>query len=608
MNQQEFAKKFSNLTAREQEVLLKFLAGERDAAIAYQLKINRDTVRRHIANICKKFGITDQQDPGVNHRPDLITLFAKYRPDLFTGGTQTKTNRPKVLLSYYHGTDPDKSLATQLETALTAYGYDTFIIDNSRRMAANGLQQICTELNQSDCLVLLLSKFAASSEMATEEVRLAKSLHDSRPNGKPFIVAIRIDCPIISLNHDLRGHLQGMPQYEWQSADDNSAIMQTILASLASGYPQIIGGNFAIAKPSHSPILSPSNNSPPQPVAEPELPRGQVDLASVFYIQRPRIDERCYEELVRPGALIRIKAPRQMGKTSLLARILYQATTLNYRTVPLSFQLADSKTFTDLDQFLQWFCAVITLELQLPDRLNNYWNTIFGSKISCKSYFERYLLTNITEPLVLGLDEVDRVFQYPELASDFFGLLRAWHEESRNREIWRKLRLVVVHSTEVYVPMDVNQSPFNVGLPIELAEFTSEQVQELATRYQLAWGMKEVEQVMALVGGHPYLVRLAMYYIARQELSLAQLLETAPTDTGLYSDHLRRHLWNLSQQPELAAAFNKVVATDSPVHLEPIYGFKLHSMGLVHLQGNQVTPRYDLYRQYFCDRLVSSIS
>jgi serine/threonine-protein kinase len=43
------------------------------------------------------------------------------------------------------------------------------------------------------------------------------------------------------------------------------------------------------------------------------------------------------------------------------------------------------------------------------------------------------------------------------------------------------------------------------------------------------------------------------------------------------------------------------------VQLESMQGFKLHSMGLVHLQGNEVTPRCDLYRQYFRVRLAPSL-
>ncbi len=151
--------------------------------------------------------------------------------------------------------------------------------------------------------------------------------------------------------------------------------------------------------------------------------------------------------------------------------------------------------------------------------------------------------------------------------------------------------------------MNINQSPFNVGLPIELPEFSLQQVQELARRHGLNWNTTQVEQLMAMVGGHPYLVRVALYRIARADNTLEQLLQTAPTEAGLYGDHLRRHLWNLEQHRELADAVKKVVATTTPVRLDAIQAFKLNSMGLVHLHGNDVTPRCDLYRQYFRDRL-----
>jgi class 3 adenylate cyclase len=48
----------------------------------------------------------------------------------------------------------------------------------------------------------------------------------------------------------------------------------------------------------------------------------------------------------------------------------------------------------------------------------------------------------------------------------------------------------------------------------------------------------------------------------------------------------------------------QVVESDTPVQLKSVLAFKLNSMGLVHLQGNQVAIRYDLYRQYFRDRIA----
>ncbi|MEH1894300.1 MAG: AAA-like domain-containing protein [Nostoc sp.] len=378
------------------------------------------------------------------------------------------------------------------------------------------------------------------------------------------------------LNYDLRGYLSQIQQREWKSPGDTSNILQEILSLLSgSQNPQDFTPSIPLSASREGEVVVLHSSDPPLPIAEPELPEGQVDLASEFYIERPPIESRCYEAILKPGSLIRIKAPRQMGKTSLMARILYKASQQGCLTVPLSFQLLDGKDFADLDNFLKKFCASVGRRLGIPNKLGDYWDEIFGSKDNCTIYFEECLLAEINQPLVLGLDEVDLVFQHPEIAADFFGLLRAWHEDGKNREIWKKLRLVVVHSTEVYIPMNINQSPFNVGLPIELPEFNAEQVLNLAQRHGLNWSFTQVEQLMAMVGGHPFLVRMALYSIARQDTTLDLLLQTAPTEAGAYSDHLRRHLWNLEQRPELAAAIKKVVANTSPVRLGSIECFKL---------------------------------
>ncbi|MEH2419490.1 MAG: AAA-like domain-containing protein [Nostoc sp.] len=507
----------------------------------------------------------------------------------------------------YRSQDPDLSLAQNFYEAIKAAGHEAFMAGESIRLGEKWPQRIDEELKLCDYFLLLLSERSATSEMVTEEVRQAKQLRDGSDQYKPMILPIRINLPWSTpLNYDLRGYLQQIQQREWNSPADTPKILKEIFSLVADGDVERLAdremsNDFFPSLPPH-----PLNLSPPLPVAEPELPDGQVDLASAFYIERPPIESRCYETILKPesASLIRIKAPRQMGKTSLMARILHQASQQDYLTVPLSFQLADGKVFADLDKFLQWFCASVGRRLRLPNKLADYWDDdIYGSKGNCTAYFDEYLLPEINQPLALGLDEVDRIFQYPEIAADFFGLLRAWHEDANNRDIWKKLQLVVVHSTEVYIPMDMNQSPFNLGLGIELSEFNAQQVLDLARRHGLNWSFTQVEQLMAMVGGHPYLVRVALYHIARQDITLNLLLQTAPTEAGPYSDHLRRHLWNLEQHPELAAAIKKVVANTSPVRLDSIQCFKLLSMGLLQQQGNDVTPRCDLYRQYFRDRL-----
>ncbi|MBD2456659.1 AAA-like domain-containing protein [Nostoc sp. FACHB-87] len=346
-----------------------------------------------------------------------------------------------------------------------------------------------------------------------------------------------------------------------------------------------------------------------------ELPHHPVPLNSPLYIERysPEslhytVESFCYEAIAQPAALIRIKAPRQMGKTSLLDRILAQARNYGYRTVRLNLQDVDEVNFSNLDNFLHWFCAYISLELNICDRVQDYWKQPIGSKISCKTYLQDYIFPQINTPLVLAFDEVDRIFSYPEVSQGFFGLLRTCHEEANNRYIWKQLRLVVVHSTENYGLLDINHSPFNVGESIELTEFTSIQVQDLAQRHQIDWSHDLVQELMAMVGGHPYLVRMAFYHFAQPTPgkwgSLEQLLQDAPRDTGIYSQHLRRHLGILRANVKLAAAFKQIISTIEPVSLDPILGYQLHSMGLIKWQSNQVIPRCELYRQYFKERLV----
>jgi hypothetical protein len=346
-----------------------------------------------------------------------------------------------------------------------------------------------------------------------------------------------------------------------------------------------------------------SADIPPIKQSALEEPEGQVPLESAFYVERPPIESDCYETIVKPGALIRVKAPRQMGKTSLMSRILHHASQQGYQTACLNFHSADTEFFSSLEQFLQWFCASVTWELELEDKLAEYWKGVLGSKNKCTNYFQRYLLLTIASPLVLGLDEVDQVFQYPEIAADFFGLLRTWHERAKNEAIWKKLRLVIVHSDEVYLPLNINQSPFNVGLPIELPELNQLQVQDLVQRHGLNWSTSQVEQLMGMVDGHPYLLRAALYQIVRGKISLDKFLQVAPTEEGLYGYHLHRRLLNLENDATLKAAMKQVVTSNNPVRLEPVQAFKLRSMGLVELRGNDVEPLCNLYRIYFRDRL-----
>lgn len=357
-----------------------------------------------------------------------------------------------------------------------------------------------------------------------------------------------------------------------------------------------------------------------------ELPEGPVPLTSPLYVERPPIEATCCRAIEQPGALICLRAPSRMGKTSLQNRVLAYCQQQGLRTVRLNFEQADALCLSHPAQLMRWCCANIARQLGLPHRLDDYWDETLGGSISSTIYMQGYVLAQIDAPIVLALDEVNRLFEYPESAKSFLPLLRSWYEEARNLEIWQKLRMIVVHSTEIYVPLDIHQSPFNVGLAIRLPEFTPDQVNDLAQQHGLSeWQPEWTQALMTMVGGHPHLIRLALYHLSQPPVSqpladrmsvrqtadramdmkdrLDELLKQAPTPQGIYYHHLRQHWLTLQQHPRLMQAVKQLVQTCDRSGIDPISIYKLESMGLIKLDAEGVRPSCTLYRLYFYSQL-----
>jgi transcriptional regulator with XRE-family HTH domain len=333
-------------------------------------------------------------------------------------------------------------------------------------------------------------------------------------------------------------------------------------------------------------------------------PDGPVPLDSPLYIEHPLIENLAYQEITQPGCIIRIRAPKGMGKSSIVLRLLNFAQQQNYHTVKLDCEQLDSFSLHDLNQFLRCFCRQIAKELGIEPNLEANWDEEIGSKLSCSFYLKNYLLEQIRNPIVLVLEQVECLFEHSQLAREFFSLLRSWYEEGRRDTNWQKLRLVVVHCTEVYVSLDINRSPFNIGLPLHLPEFTQQQVQELAQRHGLNWNSgQEVRKLMFLIGGHPALVRIALYHLCCQGITLNELSAEALANGGIYRHHLWQYWIILQDKPALMQAYTQLVKSDQSILLSPIEASKLHSLGLVAYEGERLIPRCQLYRAYFQKQL-----
>nr|WP_322720516.1 TIR domain-containing protein [Nostoc sp. ChiQUE02]MDZ8233580.1 AAA-like domain-containing protein [Nostoc sp. ChiQUE02] len=241
--------------------------------------------------------------------------------------TKPMTNQ-RVFISY-RSQEPDAGLAQEFYNQLVAAGHEAFMAGASISWGQNWVERIDEELKRCDYFLLLLSEQSASSDMVAGEVRTARKLQEKL--DKPVILPVRVNLPSDDpLNYELRSLLQTIQQRQWKSQADTPVILSEILALLSTGSagstPKPVAEEIT-----PMPIVV-NRERPPLPVAELELPGGTIQLASRFYVQREPWESRSLEQIEKNAGLIRIKAPRQMGKTSLLARICHHATEQGYRT------------------------------------------------------------------------------------------------------------------------------------------------------------------------------------------------------------------------------------------------------------------------------------
>jgi serine/threonine protein kinase len=533
--------------------------------------------------------------------PEIVDnrLSSTYEP------APAKTERASIFISYKRNVDPDEAVAAQIFQALSQ-NHDVFI-DQTMLVGERWVERIESELRQADFLIALLSEHSIHSEMIEAEIAKAHRLAQQQ-GGRPVILPVRLAYRK-PFQYPLSAYLDPLRWAFWQSAEDTLRLLQELIQAIS-------GAQLPIDDQAKAALLQTNTISTlatPPPAAQPigmaqskpirlEMPEGTMDPQSRFYIERAG-DIIALDAIRRQGVTITIKAPRQMGKSSLLMRIMDTAVKESKQVAFLDFQLFDHAALVDADTFFRQFCTWLTDELEIEDQIDEFWQQPLGNSQRCTRYVGRHLLKTLDGPVLLAMDEVDAVFE-TDFRSDFFGMLRSWHNSRRAGSLWKQLDLALVTSTEPYQLIEnLNQSPFNVGEIIELPDFTPEQMGELNQRHGSPLNTTESEQLMALLGGHPYLTRRALYMVAKQRVTIDTLFSQATDDNGPFGDHLRHHSFRLHGQPELTEGLRQVIEHNTCPD-ERIF-FRLRGAGLVRRPagGGAVLPRCQLYANYFRERL-----
>ncbi len=208
-------------------------------------------------------------------------------------------------------------------------------------------------------------------------------------------------------------------------------------------------------------------------------PGGAVQPDDPFYIERAsdyviRAVARRLEETVI------IKAPRQLGKSTLLQRYLAECRRAGKKTALIDLSLFANPDLADYPTFLTTLATLLLKRF----RPGSQFPTIV-SQSDMSDFVQDFVLRAVPDNIVIAFDEADRVLGRP-YQSDFFSMLRYWQEQRTDpgQRVMARLELTLVISTEPYLLIaDVHRSPFNIGTQVRLSPFDIKQCRELNRRY-----------------------------------------------------------------------------------------------------------------------------
>jgi hypothetical protein len=162
------------------------------------------------------------------------------------------------------------------------------------------------KLNSADMILLLISdSFLASDYCYDIEMLRALERHERDEARVIPIILKPVDWSGAPFGKLQAFPINAKPVTKWSNRD---AAFANIAQGIRQAAQEISAARQAVQQRQSRPI----DSSPA--VIQLDSPEGSVGLKSPFYIERPPNESDCYEEILKPGGLVRVKAPGKWAR------------------------------------------------------------------------------------------------------------------------------------------------------------------------------------------------------------------------------------------------------------------------------------------------------